>query len=370
MGGKENCAISLTYIYKRYNMRPEDWQAYQAGRATGTGSPISNAGGNTPTPAQPSQPYLAAPQQIRAPRRGMGWPMAVLLMVLAMIGGCCYTAAHIADSFGPGLEMGATEASVGVLVVEDEITGSIWATDAIHRFQEDPNIKSLVLRVNSPGGSVAPCQEIYTALKGFDKPIVISMGSVAASGGLYIAAAGDVIVANPGTITGSIGVIMQSVELSGAMDKIGLKSETIKSGAFKDMGSPYRPMRNDERALLQNMIDEVYEQFVKDLSAGRVNLKESEVRALADGRIFSGAEAHRAGLVDELGGFEKAVSIAAQRGGLPRDERPNLVVEDGRLPWWETAMQSKTGLNLEIPPALTPGFSMKYLYQPDLGSDN
>jgi protease-4 len=300
----------------------------------------------------------------------MGWPMAILLLGLAMIGGCCYSIGYMADSLGPSLDTGATEPSVGVLVVEDEITGSIWATDIIHDFAEDPNIKSLVVRINSPGGGVAPSQEIYRALKAFNKPIVISMGSVAASGGLYIAAAGDVIVANPGTITGSIGVIMQSVEVSGAMEKLGLKSETITSGPYKDMGSPFRPLLDNERALLQSMVDEVYEQFVKDLSAGRVNMKADEVRRLADGRIYSGAEAQRLGLVDTLGGFEEAIRIAAQKGGLPPETRPELVLKDGRLPWWETAMNSKSALNLDIPPALTPGFSLKYLYQPTIGNDN
>lgn len=341
-------------------MRPEDWQSYQAGRAAGTAAP----GAPAPSPSYP-QPYAAAP---KAPRRGMGWPMAILLLGLAVIGGCCYSVGSIADSWRPGL--GATEPSVGVLVVEGEIMGSIWATDIIHDFAEDPNIKSLVVRINSPGGGVAPSQEIYNALKSFRKPIIISMGSVAASGGLYIAAAGDVIVANPGTITGSIGVIMQSVEVSGAMEKLGLKSETITSGPYKDMGSPFRPLLDNERALLQSIIDEVYEQFVKDLSAGRVNMKEAEVRRLADGRIYSGAEARRLGLVDELGGFDDAVALAAKRGGLSELTRPPLVVEDGRLPWWETAMESKSALNLEIPPALTPGFSLKYLYQPNIGGDN
>jgi protease-4 len=291
--------------------------------------------------------------------------MAVLLLGLAMIGGCCYGFIHLADSFLPA-DTVTLGPSVGVLVVENEIFGSIWVTEAVHRFRADPNIRAVVVRVNSPGGAVAPCQEIFRALKSFDKPVVVSMGSVAASGGLYVAAAGDVILANPGSITGSIGVIMQSVEATGAMAKVGLTSRTIKSGPFKDIGSPFREMRAEEEALLHKMVLEVYEQFVADLAAGRPKLKEAELRALADGRIFSGAEAHKLGLVDELGGFEEALVRAAQLGGLPPNQRPELVIEDGRKPWWDTMMTSKA-LNLSLPPAFQPGVSLKYIYQPDLG---
>ncbi len=342
-------------------MRAEDWQAYQAGR---TGQ---ESGGPASPPPKPPQYY--AP---RARRSGMGWPLAILLLGLGLIGGCTYTVGKVVDSIGPAIQEAANKAAepgVGVLVVEDEIAGSVWATTAIHGFAEDDNIKSLVVRINSPGGSVAPCQEIYNALKAFEKPVVVSMGSVAASGGLYIAAAGDLILANPGTITGSIGVIMQSVEVGGTMEKIGLKSETVKSGEYKDMGSPYRPMLENERALLQNMVNEVYEQFLADLIKGRANMEATAVRRLADGRIYSGAEARRLGLVDQLGGFEEALLIAAERGGLAAGVRPPLTIEDGRRPWWEQAFKGQSAVNLEIPPALTPGFSMKYLYQPNIGGN-
>jgi protease-4 len=193
------------------------------------------------------------------------------------------------------------------------------------------------------------------------------MGSVAASGGLYVAAGGDIIMANPGTVTGSIGVILQSVEIAEALDKVGLRSQTIKSGPFKDIGSPFREMRPEEKDLLQTMVEEVYEQFLADLAAGRPKLKPEEVRRLADGRIFSGAEAHRLGLVDELGGFEDAARRAAAMGGmdLTPDERPKLNIWDGRPGWWEML---RGRLSLSLPPALRPGFSLKYIYQPNLGN--
>lgn len=343
-------------------MKAEDWQAYQAQRS----------GDAPPTPPASASPYAGGPSAPppRRERKGMGWPMAFLLLGLAMIGGCCYSFGKFVDTTFTPFAFTPSKPSVGVLVMEDEIYGSIWATEVLEKFKEDKNIKSVVIRINSPGGSVAPCQEIYKAVKALNKPVIISMGSVAASGGLYVAAAGDVIMANPGTITGSIGVIMQSVEISGAMDKIGLKALTIKSGEFKDMGSPFREMRENERVLLQSMILEVYEQFVADLAAGRDKMSVDQIRKLADGRIFNGSEAHKLGLVDELGGFEDAIRLAAKRGGLPSDKRPELVVEDGRKPWWETMMTSKSsqGLNISLPPALQPGFSLKYIYQPDLGS--
>ena len=334
-------------------MKPEDWQAYQAQRT-----------GDAPKSAAPTPPPYQVRPAAKSPRSGMGWPLAILLLGLAMVGGCCYSFAKLADSISP-FEAASSGPSIGVLVMEDEIFGSIWATDVIHKFKNDKNIRAVVIRVNSPGGAVAPCQEIYKAVKGLNKPVVISMGSVAASGGLYVAAAGDVIMANPGTITGSIGVIMQSVEVSGTMEKIGLKSQTIKSGEFKDIGSPFREMRDDEREILQKMVLDVYEQFVADLAAGRPSMNEADLRRLADGRIYSGAEAQKLGLVDELGGFEDAVMRAAKLGGLPSGKRPDLVIEDGRKPWWESVMNSK--LNISVPPAFQPGFSLKYIYQPEMG---
>lgn len=343
-------------------MRTEEWQAFQAQRA----------GDTSPNRSGASSPYPPAGASSPPPRRGrspMSWPMVILILGLGMIGGCCYSFSKFVDST---FDFSISKPSVGVLVMEDEIYGSIWVTEALNKFKEDDNIKAVVIRVNSPGGAVAPCQEIYNAIKSLDKFVVISMGSVAASGGLYVASAGNHIMASPGTITGSIGVIMQSVEASGTMDKIGLKALTIKSGEFKDMGSPFREMRESERRLLQGMVMDVYEQFVNDLAAGRENLSVEQVRAMADGRIFNGSEALKLGLIDELGGFEDAVSLAAKRGGLSPIKRPNLVIEDGSRHWWEGVLFSSfnRGLNINLPPALKPGFSLKYIYQPDMGASD
>ena len=321
-------------------MTPEDWQAYQ----------------------NKVRQEASSPPPARKKRESMNWPMAFLLLGLAIVGGCVYSAGRLADSFDTQPSK-ASEPSLGVLLLEEEIATSIWATEALSHFQNDDNIKGVVLRINSPGGAVAPCQEIYRAVKALKKPVVVSMGSVAASGGLYVAAGGDLIMANPGTVTGSIGVILQSLEIAEAMNKVGLKSQTIKSGPFKDTGSPFREMRTEEKDLLQTLVGEVFEQFLEDLAAGRPKLTPEEVRKLADGRIFSGAEARRLGLVDELGGFEDAARRAAALGGLDLgpDERPKLKIWDGRPSWWELLRG-----RLDLPEALRPGFSLKYIYQPIL----
>jgi protease-4 len=325
-------------------MKPEDWQAYQSQ-------------GRIWREAAPAGPARRKPVM-------MSWPLAFLLLGLSMVGGCVYTLGRLVDSMDMKLAR-ASEPGVGVLVLEEEIAGSIWVTEALSHFQNDDNIMGVVLRINSPGGAVAPCQEIYRAVKDLKKPVVVSLGSIAASGGLYVAAGGDFIMANPGTVTGSIGVILQTVEISGTMDMVGLKSQTIKSGPYKDLGSPFREMLAEEKNLLQDMVSEVYEQFLEDLAAGRPKLKPEELRRLADGRIFSGAEAKRLGLVDELGGFEEATRRAAAMGGLDLEpgERPKLSILDGRPSWWNVL---RGRLELSLPPALKPGFSLKYIYLPNL----
>jgi protease-4 len=183
---------------------------------------------------------------------------------------------------------------------------------------EDPNIGAVVLRLNSPGGSAAASQEISMAverLRQSGKPVVASMGDVSASGAYWIAAHADAIVANPATITGSIGVIIQTQHLVGLYDMLGIETETYKSGPFKDMGAPDRDPTPEEGAIFQGMVDDIYEQFVAVVVQGRA-LPEAQVRELADGRIFTGRQAYELGLVDELGDFRDAVRVAAELGGL------------------------------------------------------
>ena len=212
-------------------------------------------------------------------------------------------------------------APIGDKVAVIDVTGTISRTetivDQIHQYRDDQGVKAIVLRINSPGGSVAPVQEIYSELKKLEKPIVASMSSTAASGGYYIAAIADEILANPGTLTGSIGVIMQFTKLKGLYEKIGLEQQVVKSGKFKDTGSPMRNLTDEERELLQATLDDVHNQFIDAVFEGRqAHLTREDIVALADGRIFSGQQALEHKLVDQLGNLTDAIDRAGKLGGI------------------------------------------------------
>ncbi|MDO9288769.1 MAG: signal peptide peptidase SppA [Thermodesulfovibrionales bacterium] len=206
---------------------------------------------------------------------------------------------------------------VAVVRIEGPIMDSKNSVDEIKDYVKDPSVKAIVLRVDSPGGAVAPSQEIYEEVKKatLKKKVIVSMGSVAASGGYYISAPANRIIANPGTLTGSIGVIMEIPNLEGLLNKIGVKTEVIKSGKHKDMASAFRSMGKEERAILQNVLDDVHEQFIKAVSEGR-KMSFDDVKELADGRIFTGRQALGIGLVDELGSLEDAINVAAKLAGI------------------------------------------------------
>jgi protease-4 len=228
-----------------------------------------------------------------------------------------------------------TAGKVGIIEVNGVILDSKKLVKRIEAFDEDESIKALVVRINSPGGAVAPSQEIYEALKGVKKPVVASMASVAASGGYYIAVAAKKIFANPGTITGSIGVIMEFANLEKLYEWAKIKRMVIKTGKFKDTGSPSREMTPEDRALLQGMVDDVLVQFKQAVGTGR-KLKEEEVDAVADGRIFSGAQAKAAKLVDDLGTFNDAVTEAGKLAGIKG--RPTLVYPERPATHWLEAL--------------------------------
>ena len=206
---------------------------------------------------------------------------------------------------------------IGVIEVTGPIENSRRIIEQISDFREQHTIKAVVLRVDSPGGGVGPSQEIYAELKRLaeDKPLVVSMGSVAASGGYYIAVAGEKLFANPGTITGSIGVIMAFPNYQELLGKIGVRNEVVKSGRFKDIGSSTRDFSVADRGLLQDLIDDVHQQFVEAVSEGR-NIPVERLQPFVDGRIFTGRQALQAGLIDELGTFHDAVKYAAQVAGI------------------------------------------------------
>ena len=206
---------------------------------------------------------------------------------------------------------------VGVVEIKGVITESKETINLIKRFREDEDIKAIVIRIDSPGGVVGPSQEIYREIRKTigEKKVIASMGSIAASGGYYIAAGTDGIVANPGTITGSIGVIMAYTNFKKLLDKIGMTPVVIKSGEFKDIGSPSREMTPSEKKLLQDFVDQTHRQFVQAISEGR-KMDVAQAAALADGRIFTGEEAVKQGLVDRLGNLEDAAEWAGRLGGI------------------------------------------------------
>jgi protease IV len=217
-----------------------------------------------------------------------------------------------------------------------ELTGPIEDSgDIVSQFKkhrEDSSVRSIVFRIDSPGGGIAPSQEIYEAVKKTrtaGKPVVVSMASVAASGGYYVACPADTILANPGTITGSIGVIMQYPNIDKMLDKIGVQFTTFKSGQFKDAPSPYRDTNRIESEYLQQFIMNAYYQFISAIVQGR-KMDSLEVLKLADGRIYTGQQAKANGLIDALGTLEDAIDIAARKGGI--EGEPHLVKKDKRKP--------------------------------------
>ena len=206
---------------------------------------------------------------------------------------------------------------IGVILIEGPITESQQVIKQLVDFKKDDRVKAIILRVDSPGGGVAPSQEIYREVRKTipTKKVIASMGSIAASGGYYIASAADKIVANPGTLTGSIGVIMEFVQVEDLMRKLGIGMEVLKSGEFKDIGWPHRRMSEREKELIRNVLLETQRQFVEAVARGR-NIPVEKVQEVADGRILSGAQSKDLGLVDQLGNFEDAVELAKRMAGI------------------------------------------------------
>jgi len=210
---------------------------------------------------------------------------------------------------------------IAVVKLSGVIVNPLPVVRKIERLRRDKSVKALVLRVDSPGGSVGASQEIYRALerfKGEGKPVVVSMGNVAASGGYYVAVPADFIYANPGTITGSIGVIIQHVAYNELMEKIGIKATSIKTGKFKDTLNPFRELTPEEKKYLKETITEAYEQFLSAILKYRKDrIREDKLREVADGRVLTGRKALELGLVDGIGGLQDAIDKARELAGIP-----------------------------------------------------
>jgi len=287
-----------------------------------------------------------------------GWLIGVLALLVIFL----VTIVAIESLLGQRLSFPTYGARVGLVRVEGGIYDSRQVIGDLESMVEDPGIQAIVLRVDSPGGGAAASQEIFEYIRGVQEqgvPLVVSMGSVAASGGYYIACTADTIFANPGTLTGSIGVVMSFTNLEELFGKIGLDFEVIKSGRFKDTGSWSRQMTDAERALLQETIDDIHAQFVEAVAEGR-GMEYDAVAALADGRIFSGRQALEAGLVDRLGTLEDAVEVAARMGGIEGEPRVQEPVRRERLTLFD--LISGTASNLLRPESSSVG--AHYIYRP------
>jgi protease-4 len=273
--------------------------------------------------------------------RGLGI-LSVLVLVLFVT---VFFYAYFTGGDSKALSLLSGE-GVGVLQIQGAIDDSHSILSELKRFKEAPWIKAIVIRIDSPGGAVAPTQEIFEEIQKMKnkKPLIASMGGMATSGGYYIASACDQIVANPGTLTGSIGVIMQLGNLEELMKKIGVKSYNVKSGANKDVGSPFQPLSSEGKAILQSLVDNVHNQVVGAVAEAR-SMDPAEVRKLADGRVYSGAQAKELGLVDQLGNLEDAIELAAKRAGL-EDGPPVYHSREEQLYWWERLFMSVVGRGL------------------------
>jgi protease-4 len=249
---------------------------------------------------------------------------------------------------------------VGVVEVKGLITDSRAVLKQLDRFKDDRGIKAVVLRVNSPGGAVGPSQEIMREVSKFrkTKKVVASLGTLAASGGYYVACAADFIMANPGTTTGSIGVIMQFANVEQLTKKLGVDMFSLKAGRYKDVGSPFRPMTPEDKAYIQQLIDNVYQQFLRDVAKNR-KIPLAKMKELAEGRIYTGEEAKKVGLVDALGNLPDAIEKAGRLGGIKGKVEAVYPEKEGfsllRFLIGQDAEESLTHISLPYPePAFLP----------------
>lgn len=248
---------------------------------------------------------------------------------------------------------------VALIRIEGPILDSKETIDELNDYVRDLSVRAVVLRVDSPGGAVVPAQEIYEEVRKAvaKKPVVVSMGSIAASGGYYIASPATRIIANPGTLTGSIGVIMEIPNIEGLMNKIGVRTEVIKSGRHKDIATVFRGISKEDREILQNVLDNVHSQFINAVAEGRKILPD-DVRRVADGRVYTGEQALKVGLVDELGNLEDAVRAAARICGIKGE--PTVVSKKEKF----SLMSILRGTMPKELSDMFPSVRVKYLFTP------
>ena len=236
---------------------------------------------------------------------------------------------------------------IAIVEIKGVISQSSWIIEELRQYLEDDGVKAIILRIDSPGGGVGPAQEIYREVMKIKlkKKVVTSMGSVAASGGYYVACASDLIVANPGTITGSIGVIMQFSNFEELLKKIGIKGMVLKSGEHKDIGSPFREMTPEEKAIMQEVLDNVHQQFIQAVADGR-KLDRSKVIQVADGRILTGEQAKNLGLVDQMGNLQDTIDITAKMAGIVG--KPTVLYPRKKHSIWELLMRDMASAIIDV----------------------
>lgn len=284
----------------------------------------------------------AAPRRPFRKRRPKTFFFAMLLLGIAVVAA---GEALFAAVSGSGL---FTSPRLGLVRVEGFIGDAGKTVEWMESLRRDPSIAGVLVRIDSPGGAVAPSQELHMGVKRLaeTKPVVISMGTVAASGGYYVAAAGHEIFANPSTVTGSIGVRLQLTNVQGLMQHIGITSENITTGKFKAAGSPFQELTAEERAYLQGVLNDMRDEFVAAVAAGR-GLTREKVETLADGRIFTGRQALAAGLVDALGDLQAALLrlgvIAREKGARLADVPEVVEGPPKKTPLWQKALEAAVG---------------------------
>jgi protease-4 len=280
--------------------------------------------------------------------------------ILAAFGAVCFSVIAIAIIIGIFSGGGVTGDKVAVVDIQGVIADPYEVNQALRELGDRDDVKAVVLRIESPGGAVGPSQEIHGEILRLreKKTVVASLGAVAASGGYYAAVAANRIMANPGTITGSIGVIVEFINAKELLGKIGLKGYVVKSGKYKDVGSPLRDMSKDEQALIQSLINDVNGQFISAVAKGR-GLKTEEVKKIADGRIFTGSQAKELKLVDELGGLSDAIALSAKLAGI--EGEPSVIYpEREKISIWKTFIG---GASVDSLAELFTGLRVMYMIQ-------
>lgn len=269
-------------------------------------------------------------------------PLAKRLLFLALI---LLALVGISSITSEWVQQG-TKNRIGIVDITGLITDSQYITNQVKKFRQDKRIRGIILRIDSPGGAVGPSQEIYDEVlktRESGKTIYASMGALAASGGYYIASAAEKIFANPGTLTGSIGVIMVFSNAKGLMEKIGLQPEIVKAGEYKDIGSPARAMTQKERNLLQSVVTDVHQQFIEAVASGR-DISVAEVTKIADGRILTGRQAYSLNLVDQIGGLQVSIDQLAHKVGIIGS--PKIIKETPRVGFLDWILKSTVNQSL------------------------